>query len=574
VDDGAATNRDFSTFARLLIDAGWSGTAARVAALQLVRRYDPWWFGAPEPNMRSAVAKAAQTDPFRARTWLDLIADAAVAGQLRWGWLEPALEAAIRLEQADTRRRARLRAYHDRRLYLGTIDQLGKRFAYALKDLERAPAPKLESRAGQMLMREVALAEPENPVRALRLLELIVGTASRELFGTPYTRVHQVLHHVERLTPPFDRLLVLYVRCLVLEPQAMQFVRRFEHEIDWARTPSVTERDLRDYYLVADYETPFEGRRAEFEGIRVAHVERDSATRVRYFVMRREHANTITGLVQTVQLPERWLATALSRSTLADAAFAFAVDGFLNRVLLRDGRAEAVRRYRRAGIELDRWEDIRELPITSVETVARRLRHGGLIWGAVAGGTAGVFSPATSGLSSFADMPVVLHKVADLVADYCWTYGVDPRAHPEIPQQIFAVALRGVSGADASPDASRQVLQRLTFRKSLLVAAIGQRAIAQILTPAIQTAIGAMSSGATRNFASAAVSSLRPADDLKSRVLDVAQEAFVPVASGIAGAVIDVSLIYDICESARAVLSDHFFDEKYDDWVPFFSRQI
>ncbi len=569
-DDVAAPGRDFESFARLLLDAGYYATAARIGAFQLVRRYDAWWFGAAEPNLRKGVTKAAETDPLSARRWLDLIADAAAAGTLRWDWLEPALKAAIRLELYDVPRRRRLEDYHRRRLYLTGIPELAHHFRYELRDLEIAPPPRLESRAGRTLWREVLLAETHNPVRAMRLLELILGTASDELIGTAGTRLHHVLHQVERLSPPFERLAALFVRCLVLEPQAMAFVRRFESEIDWAAY-GVSPEDVRDFYLCADYESPYVGRMAEFEGMRVAHVERDSATRVRYFVMRRANPNTITRLVQDVELPDRWIATQLSKSAVADAAFGFAIDGFINRVILRDGRREALRRYRASGVELDRWEDIRDLPITTVEKVARRLRHRGLVWGAVAGGTAGAFAPASAGFSSFADMPVLLHQVADLVADYCWVYGVDPRTNPEISQQILAVALRGMRGATAAPEESRKVLQRLTFRKSLLVAAIGQRAIAQLLAPAIQTAIGAISSGSTRGFVGQAAAAIRPKEDTRSRVVNVAHHAFLPLAAGLTGAVLDVSLIYDVCESARAVLSDQFFDRKYEDWTPFFS---
>lgn len=573
VDRQAGGERTFERLARLLLRANYWNTAARMAALQLVRRYDAWWFGAPEPNMRKAIDEAATTDPFEARTWLDIIADAAVAGEHRWGWAELAVKAAIRLELGEPERNTRLRVFHQRRLYDASIERLGELFRYELRDLETAPPPRLASRAGRALMREVGLAEAENPVRAMRLLELVLGTAAVEPIGTAHTRIHRVLASLDELTPPFERLLALYVRCLVLEPQAKEFVARFHADVDWEEAIGVSETDVKTFFIVADYEAPMIGRTAEFEGIRVSHIERDSATRVRYFVMRRHRPNTVNGLVQDVELPERWIASAISRSRLADMAFGFAVDGFINRVMTRDGRAEAVERYRLAGVELDSWDEIAELPITTVEAVTRQLRHRGLLWGAVSGGAAGAFAPATTGLSAFADMPVMLHQVADLVADYCWSYGIDPRREPEVPQQILAVALRGVRGADADAEKTRKVLQRLTFRKSLLVAAIAQRAVPQLLAPVFQTAIGLMSSSRTQRFTTSLTSSLKPGED-RSFVANVAEDLALPLVAGMIGAVLDLSLVYDVCESARAVLSDRFFDRKYPEWRPFFSKQV
>lgn len=562
VDD----TRDLFALAMLQLDAELWDVATLMGGLYFVRRYDPWYTGSPRTNLETACDRAAAEQPFRYRHWIMMMADAAVSGELTSSWLEMPVQSAIRLTVGDRRQNERFRAFHRLRLYEAPRERLRKLYAPWLHRLGlpgvAADLTNLEVKAAlDHLTEEVERTAAVNPFRAMRLLELVAE------------RVHgralpAVLHRILELDPLTERLLTLYVRCCHLDPVAVRFVREHKHQVDWDHWADVEPGDVTAFRLVGDYEATFGARDVKLLGVPIVHVDKDAAARVHYFQTSRTNPNSVAKLLNGFDIPSRLPVSRIGESGMMSDITIDLVDFFVQEASRRDLRGRVIEDLRRIGSPVREWEDIGALPITRIEQALVRGRQRDLLVGAASGGLAGVLSPITTGLSSIMDVPFIMALVADTCARHCWYYGFDPRARPELPVKIVAVALGGVSAANMPSEEVRRQLQRYLVKRSMLLAAIGQGALAQIAGPMAGMLLEHL--GKTRRRTPLLVGALnRIARGERKRQRPLTRKMtriILPAADGFLGAAFNVSLVYDLCESAQAVLADEFLARKYPDW--------
>jgi hypothetical protein len=164
------------------------------------------------------------------------------------------------------------------------------------------------------------------------------------------------------------------------------------------------------------------------------------------------------------------------------------------------------------------------------------------------------------------DVPFIMALVADTCARHCWYYGFDPRERPELPVKIVAVALGGVSSADMPPREVRAQLQRYLVKRSLLLAAIGQGAMEQIAGPTAGMLLKHLGKTRRAPLLVGAINRIARPEKEKHVITRQMGKVIRPAFDGFLGAAFNVSLVYDLCESAQAVLADQFLARKYPDW--------
>ncbi len=562
-------SRNLFALAMLHLDAKLWDVAALMGGLYLVRRFDPWYTGHPRPNLERACDRAATERAFEYAPWLLLIADAAVGGELSSSWLESIIPAAIRLTLAHPEHQAELRRFHARRLYDSSAERIAHLHAAQLDELgapnARSPAhfPAVRT-ALEGLVREVEQTARENPFRAMRLLELVVA----RFVGQP---LPQLLTGLEQLDPLTERLLTLYVRVCHVDPVAVRFVRARAADVQWERHNDVTQADVAVFRIVGDYEATFGARDADLLGVRIVHVDKDAAARVRYFQTSRTNPNSLARTLRTLELPEKLIVTHVGGSNLLANLNGRLLEALQDRAAQHDLRSQVLDDLRRVGASVESWEQIGQLPITKIEAALARGRQRDLLLAAAAGGAVGALAPATTGLSAIMDVPVVMALVADTCARHCWYYGFDPRDVPELPIMILAVALGGVEAQGEAPEEVRRRLQRYLVRRSILLAALGQGVMSQMAGPMLGVLLdrfGSVSSSAGA-FATALgrLGTNRQSERTFARLV---RRSILPAADGVLGASFNVSLVYDLCESAQAVLADRFLARKYVAWEPRF----
>lgn len=563
--------RDLFALAKLHLDADLWDVAALMGGLYLVRRFDPWYTGHPRPNLEAACDEAAIEHPFEYAPWILLMADAAMGGLLSSSWLERIVEAAIRLTIGHPRHQHELRLFHARRLYDATPERLRRIYAPQLDRLgapnARSPAyiPAVQSTLEE-LEREVERTALENPFRAMRVLELVVA----RLHGHP---LPQILHRAEAVEGLTERLLTLYVRVCHLDPVAVRFVREHHHAVDWEKYDDVTADDVRIFRIVGDYEATFGSRDADLLGVPIVHVDKDAAARVRYFQTSRTDPNSLARAMRALELPAKLPVTHIGGSQWLSNVTEDMLELLMDRASCRDLSDQVVEDLHHVGAPVEQWQAIGQLPITKIEAALVRGRQKDLLVAAATGGAAGVLAPSTTGMSAVMDVPLVMSLVADTCVRHCWYYGFDPREHPELPLLILAVALGGVEAEDDRPEEVRGRLQRYLVRRSILLAAVGQGVMSQLAGPVMGVFLERFgkrpNTGA--NPLESALGRLGVRNRRSERPLArFMRRAFLPAANGVLGASFNVSLVYDLCESAQAVLADRFLARKYPDWEPRF----
>lgn len=558
-----AEDRGLFALAKLHLDAKIWGMAALLGGLHLVARYDPWYTGDPSSNLEKACDRAALQRPHENAPWLLLMADAAIAGRLTWSWLERPVQAAIRLTVGHPDHRAQLTAFHAQRLYNATPARLQQLYAPLLDVLAAGQFPAGKS-ALRHLEREVELTAANNPFRAMRLMELATARAA----GRP---IQQVLLNAQSLDRLTERLLTLYVRTWHVDPIAARFVRAHASDVHWELFDDVRATDVETYQLVADYEATFGAREATLLGVPIAHVDKDAAARVRYFQSSRTNPNSVARALRTLELPEKLPVTHLGGARWLSQLTAELMLQFQVRAEQLDLREEVLRELARVGAPVNSWADIGALPITKIEAALARGRQRDLLVAAATGGAAGILAPSTTGLSAIMDVPLLMSLIADTCARHCWYYGFDPREVPELPVVILAVALGGVEAQFDDPDDVRHRLQRYLVRRSILLAALGQGVMSQLAGPTVGVLLDRFAPARKSIGFSSALGRLGVRNRQSERPLArTMRRAVLPAIDGVFGAAFNVSLIYDLCESAQAVLADRFFARKYAEWEPRF----
>ncbi len=546
-------DRSLVALGELHLDAGMPHVPALLGGFRFVRRHAPWYTGSPRPKLEKACAKAA-LNPFENREWLLLMARAAIAGELRSSWLEPVFEAAIRLTVDDPHLNQQFRAYDARKLFDAPRERVQELYRSRLAEVRRARYRPLVE-----LIDEVDRTAEGNPFRAMRLLELTLEAGARQPLG-------ELLESLAALDQTTERLLVLYVECMHLSKGAVRFVRRHHHEVDWSRHARLGPEDVERFLIVGDYEATFGARDADLLGVSVVHLDKDAAARVRYFQTSRTNPNSMAKALSNFDLPIALPITRIAESKFVDRLTADFSQFFEKHAATRDMSEQVLDDLHAVGCTVDRWEDIGQLPIPRIEEALQLGRRRDVAVGAVAGGIAGALAARTSGLSSVMDVPFLMGLIADTCARHCWYYGFDPREHPELGTLILAVALGGVAGANHSEEEVRDALKGYLVRRSILLAAIGQGAVAQIVRPTIGMLWNQMGGMQSRPPLLVGAMERIVRRDQRPRFTRRMVKYVAPFLDGALGTAFNTSLVYDIGDAAQAVLADRFLDRKYPAW--------
>jgi len=559
-------SRRLLALARTQLEGGFADTVAHMGGFFFIRRYDHWYVGSARKNLINACDEAALASPFKNQAWLDLMVDAAVSKDLTHVWLERPVQAAIRLACLhDPEREERLRHFDRRCLYEADHPRLRALYETELVALRRGDA-----RVGAWLVDEVERAAVENPVRAMRLLELIIS----ETHPGPTVWSVRLIRAIDTsgvstLDPLMERLLSLYVRTYHLEPYAVRLVKRLGRAVDWSKYADVSIADLDTYLMVSDYEAPFAAFEVEYEGVRMAHTDKDAAAYVRYFREKRDDPNLVTRFVQNFRTPTDWLATGLGESSAVDALFSLLMQEFESIARAGVHSEEVLETFHDLGTQIERLDELIERPIPGVQQALRARRHRPILLAGFVGALGGGLAPHTLGASAVFDAPLLMRLATDIAARSCWFYGFDPAEDPQLPLAIMAVALSGSSPESVDADDVRRLFHTFLIRKSLIVASISQGAIAQVLGPSLHSLFDIASSSRRKRRISTdrLVGQLtRRQASWRDRVVEGAAHFVLPTVEALIGAALNMAIIYDISESAEAVLTDRFLARKYSDW--------
>jgi hypothetical protein len=569
-DQGAREHdRQLLDLARLQLDAKFWDPAALLCGLYLVCQFAPSWAGSPMTTLVKACDRAADQQPHKMRPWLELLAEAAMGGQLNYPWLEKPMRAAIRVSFDDPLREKKLRAWHDRRPYDADHDRLetlyeGLLSAYAKGDVGE------RGEARRALIKEVDQTVEHNQMRAQRLLELMVMREHPRRVGALPTKLAHALEQLAqkpKLEEADETLIRLYVANYNIEPHASRLVRQVSDRIDWEdpqRSPGTEELDM--YLVVSDYERAFQHLTCKFDGVTLEHADKDAAARVKYFVEKRLDPNSLTRVARKLFTPLEWIGASISNIEFISKAVERGLSMFEERVRNVDMTGRVVEEYREAGIKLDSYDDIQDLNMAQVDGLLQNRKTMRLLLSAVAGGLSGGLAPFSWAAMSLADAPVLLGLTADICSRFCWYYGFDPREHPDLPMEIMAVALGGSRPAAIEPMLLRQNLREYAVRKSLMVGAVAHGSVSQIagrtLGRLMNDQIGQQASKKVTALAKRAVTK-----NLQRRAAESVPSKTLPILGAVLGASLNVALIYDVCEAAQAVLTDRFLERKYPDWI-------
>ena len=537
--------------------------AALVSAMVLVHQYGRWFHSAVVTNLVHACDVASLQYPHEAASWLNYLADAAIGGQLTFSWLERPLRAAIRLSLDDPEREATLRDFAARRSFEADHSRLSELYRDDLKSAAKGAPEALDK-----LLAEVQATVDHNATRAARLLELLIARTGPRRVGSRAQRLRAALRDLatrEELTTAEEWLLGIYVANMSLEAHAVEAVRRAGLRIHWEDNPFASREDLDLYLIVSDYERAFEELTCKFDGVTLDHADKYAAARVKYFVERRVEPGRVRRLFQRVFTPVEWLGTEISELSFVSNAVDSGLERFETRMLQEDLREEISEEYRQAGIPIETFEEIADLPVDRVVQLLKSRRQRRLLLGAFAGGLSGGLAPFSWGTLALADIPVLFSITADICSRFCWYFGFDPREHPDLPLEILAVALAGTAPQAVEPMLLRQSLNAFITRRTLVVGAIAPTGLRKFAHrnlvdnlyeeagPQVVSRIGAL----TRRKIN---------QNLQQRAAHSRRSHTIPVFGALLGAALNAALLYDLSEAAQAILTDRFLERKYPEW--------
>lgn len=557
--------------ARLQLQAGYWEVPARLGGLHLTRRYSRWSPRLTVERIVGACDRAAEQHWKAEAGWMLTMAEAALGGRLRFSWLEKPVSAALRVAVDHRWRYERLAEYHNLRLYDADAERLEQLHGHLLEHCD--DAGRIGRWARWQLYEEILKAADQNPHRARRLAELVILERHPLRFRGRETALRHALRQIEEKVElaVIDELLAgLYVATYDIDPHALRFVHKTVERIDWEAHPVVGRSKLELYLKVSDYDRAFRNLTCEVEGTTLQLADKDAAARVLYFVERRFDPSRLTRSLHHLFEPVEWLGSTLLPADplheLAEQSMAY----FQERVGREDLRDHVVDRFIEAGVPVSDFESIAQVGTDFIEDLLARPRECRVLLAGFSGGMAGAFAPVytewNGRFMGLSDVPVKLALTAEICSRFCWYYGFDPNEHPELPVQILAVALEGPNppSIDGGGDRLRHGLAEYTLQTSILVEALGTRSLGRVVSRAL--------SGMT----------LQMARSLPSGVIAVAIERWLrrqldkhgdrtrrwwhKVLAAGAGAALDSALIYDVCESAQAVLTDRFLARKYAGW--------
>lgn len=561
--------RSLRELVELVLDCRYWEVGALLAGTLMVHRYGRWYHSPAESALTHACDVAARQYPADASWWLDVLAEAAMGGHLRFRWLEEPVQAAIRMNIDDPHRQQQLRRYLRGRPFDADYQRLEALYDTQLKLLGQTGSEAVRRR----LLVEVRRTAERHPARALRLLELMVLHSYGPRIGSRFYRLRKA---IDRLGEDQDEelcawLVGMYVNNAKLQPHAAALVRRVGDEIDWESNPFANRQAFETYLVISDYDRAFEELTCKFDGVTLEHADKHAAARIKFFVQKRVNPSRIHRMVQSVFRPVEWLGAGLTEIGPVSDAIERGMERFEEKVRSESRRQDVVGHFRQAGVLIGSFDDIAELPAVQVERVVDRLCSRRLVLGALAGGVSGGLAPYSWGVLSLADIPIMLALTTDVCSRFCWYYGFDPGDHPDLPFEILAVALGGTRPEAIEPMLVRQNLHSHVVRKSIVVGALAHGGVTHLtgkgLSRLLQRRVEKTAFQRASSYAQRLVGR-----NLKHRAARTRTPRGMPLVGAALGAALNTVLMYDVCEAAQAVLTDRFLERKYPEWIRHIER--
>ncbi len=524
------------SLATLLLNSGDTDTVALMGGLRLCKVFSPWRVGSPDDNLREASTIASEVYPFESKDWINVIADATLEGKLRSSWMEKIIQAAIRISIADPERADRLRAYHRAKPYEIKREHIDQIYAFELSRIGKPLKPNAtytKAESVKNLTDEFDRCVGINPNRAIALLERVIEE-------TQSGDIERILSETTELDPLGERLLRAYLRVFALDRYAVKFVKSHRND---PRVQDISAQQFENYLVICDYEHSFKNTLVDLAGLQIQHLDKDTAAKVRYFQTSRKDPSQITKLLAQLTGKSDWFfRKAIEAEPIADGV-EFVFEQFLERVSDFNFSEEVVRDLKHNQIQIDNWEELRNLPIRNIEAVIKTSATPRIVLAGTAGIASGALGPMSFGLSTIVDTTLLMYMAAEICARYCWCYGFDPRENTDIVAMILGVALKGASIRSVDSQVVRDDLRRFLIYRSVVLGAISNGIALQMMAPFLSAFLTPKKKAAISDF----------------------NLALPSLSAGLAMAV-NVSLIYDISESARWVLSDRFLARKYEHW--------
>ena len=565
--------------ARAQLSARFWSVAARLSALDLLARRwratTDWPTGQLlQQRLIQVCDRVSQERPHEAAQHLQLMADAALGGQLDHPWLERVVEASVRLSIDDVERQARLRAFHAARHYEADLARLSQLYSGHIKMYRRWLAGQASPPASLDLERSALALGQVNPTRAQRLLELaLVERARAQARGAWRPRRldwarRAVLLRCDRLDPIACSLIELIVKNMDVSPAAADLVRRLHAQLDWSVPRLITRQELELYLVISDYDRAFKHLTCKYDGVNLHHQDKHAAERLKYFIQKRAQRGAI-GLTPIASAPLRWVGQSVASARVIQRLVEQIPWAKPPRARGQDLSSQVLANLRAAGVSVTSFEQIAALGLDQLHLAMQHRRRQRIVLGALAGGLSGGLAPLSWGLASLADIPVTLGLAAELCERFCWDFGFDPREHPELPMTILAVALGGADPQAIEPMLLRHSFQEFVVRRRLVATSLSYGGLWRVATRAMDRALTAAGQPALTpralGLASQAVGAnlQRRAAGIKRRRPGLG----APLFGALMGAALGGALIYDLCEAAQAVLTDRFLERKYPEWA-------
>ena len=430
-----------------------------------------------------------------------------------------------------------------------------------------------------------------HPRRAQHLLELAAIFEQRSRGVTLMSKLRRALARYDSKraleeSPIPAHLARLYVHHHAIEPSRARLVDTIMELAPHLLTDAIAEEHLQTYLLISQHDRPFEHLSCTYEGVQLAMIDKEPATRVAYYVESCPSPRLNAQFFDMIMAPVGWIQLTL-RSIESTRRLA-------HQLLLRyiahhrsiDQSAMVNAMLLANDVTVDAFDDISTLPIETVELAIAPSRRRYLVAAALSGALSTMASQIGPGQLAALDAPLMVVLMIRYCHALCWLYGFDPEANPDIVDTILHVTIWGPRYTRRhSHEELIIALEDLFVRKSLITSALTRGAITtsslylirnwieeQAQSPALQKAISFSQNILVRSKTPPTSSSSSTHDPRTPSLSEILARS-LPGLGVTLSALLNVALLYDLFEASQAVLTDQFLVRKYPRWQPHFSPE-
>lgn len=566
---------------RLCLQSSFHATAASLASAALIPQVITPPRYTPEQTRTRACDVIAQCAPQRFRSILELMCDATMQGQLDYPWLELPFKATIRLNIDSPSRQDTLRAFYKDQPFDASLQRIAKIYTPILQADYLAHQQHLPHHL--LLLHHATPLITTHSRRAQHLLELAAIFEQRSRAVTLMSKLRRALARYnsrERLLQsPIPALLAkLYILHYAIEPSRVELVSTI---LDLApeMLDSIPQKQLQTYLIIAQHDLAFAHLSCTYEGAQLSLIDKDPATRITYFVERHPSPRINAQIFDVAINQHPWAQQLLHHQGETRRYISHITSRYTSHCEHKDQRASALALLQHVDPKLTHFDDIPFLPLHVIERAAHTTRFKHVVAAGISGSLASIAALIGPRYMSLLDSPLMLAMTIHYCHQLCWLYGFDPAEHPELVHTIIHVTLWGPKPHTPRPLSDTfQSLEDLAIRKSLVTATIAQGQInrsniqliqhwleKQSSSPAIKNALNY----SRKLMQSAPVASQQPQNQQPNKITTLLHKS-LPGLGMTLGALLNITLVYDLFETAQVVLADHFLARKYHDWNPHF----